>query len=126
MCYSVSDAYILVSETISVQNRVAQGQPANNTNKNVIFKNCAPFNVCVIKINNTTVDNVKDIDIVMLMCNLIEYSNNYLKTSGSLWQYYRDKPFLDEKDYIVDFSGGFNHNTKLLKYEQKNNGSNRC
>ena len=38
-------------------------------------------------INNTQIDNAKDIDVVMLICNLIEYSDNYLKTSGSLWQY---------------------------------------
>ena len=59
---------------------------ANNTNKKVIFKNCAPFANCISKINNTQIDNGKDIDIVMPMYNLIEYSNNYSKTFGSLWQ----------------------------------------
>ena len=58
----------------------------------MIFKNCAPFNNCLSKINNAQVDNAKDIDIVMPMYNLIEYSDNYPKTSGSLWQYYRDEP----------------------------------
>ena len=42
--------------------------------------------------NNIEINNAKDIDIVMLMCNLIEYNDNYSKTSGSLWQYYRDEP----------------------------------
>ena len=59
---------------------------------NVIFKYCAPFTNCISEINNTQVDNAKDIDIVMPMYNLIEYSDNYVKTSGSLWQYYRDEP----------------------------------
>ena len=63
---------------------------ANNTNKKVIFKNCAPFANCISKINNTQIDNGKDIDIVMPMYNLIEYSNNYSKTFGSLWQHCKD------------------------------------
>ena len=56
------------------------------------FKNCAPFTNCISEVNNTQVDNAKDIDIVMPMYNLIEYSDNYAKTSGFLWQYYRDEP----------------------------------
>ena len=80
-----SDAYILVKRTISVNNTVAQGAAANNTNKKVIFKNCAPFTNCIREINNTQIDNAKDIDIVMPMYNLIEYSDNYAKTTGSLW-----------------------------------------
>ena len=55
------------------------------------FKNCAPFTNCVSEINNTQVDNAKDIDIVMPMYNLIEYSDNFPKTSGSLWQYFKDE-----------------------------------
>ena len=85
-----SDAYILVEGTIAVNNTAAVGADANNTNKNVVFKNCTPFTNCISEINNTQVDHAKDIDIVMSMYNLIEYSNNYLKTSGSLWQYCKD------------------------------------
>ena len=81
-----SDAYILVKGKISVNNTTAADADANNTNKKVIFKNCAPFTDCISKINNTQVDNAKDIDIVMPMYNLIEYSDNYSETSGSLWQ----------------------------------------
>ena len=55
------------------------------------LKNCAPFTNCISEINNTQVDNAKDIDIVMPMYSLIEYTDNYAKTSGSLWQYYRDE-----------------------------------
>ena len=58
--------------------------------KGVRFKNCAPFTKCISKINNTGIDTAQDIDIVLAMCNLIECSNNYSKTSGSLWQYYKD------------------------------------
>ena len=80
-----SDTYILVKGNISVNNTVAADADANNTNKKVIFKNCAPFTDCISKINNTQVDNAKDIDTVMPMYDLIEYSNNYSKISESLW-----------------------------------------
>ena len=86
LCY-YSDAYILVKGHISVNNTAAEGAAANNTNKKVIFKNCAPFTNCISKINNTQIDNAEYIDIVMLMYNLIEYSNNHSKTSASFWQY---------------------------------------
>ena len=79
------DAYILVKGNITVNNTAADGAAANNTNKKVIFKNCAPFTNCISKINNTQIDNAEYIDIVMPMYNLIEYSDNYSKTSGSLW-----------------------------------------
>ena len=100
-----SDAYILFKENISVNNTAAAGAGANNTNKKIIFKNCAPFTDCIRKINNTQVYNVKDIHIVMLMYNLIEYSDNYSKTSGSLWQYCKDRPAVNNNGDIVDFNG---------------------
>ena len=53
---------------------------------------CAPFTKCISRINNTEIDNTKDTDIVMPMYNLIEYNDSYSKTSGSLWQYYKDDP----------------------------------
>ena len=52
----------------------------------MVFKTCAPFTDCINEINNTQVDNAKEIDVVMPMYNLIEYSDNCLKTSRSLWQ----------------------------------------
>ena len=80
-----SDAYILVKRNITVNNTAVAGAAANNTNKKVVFKNCTPFTNCISKINNTQIDNVEYIDIVMPMYNLIEYNDNYLKTSGRLW-----------------------------------------
>ena len=58
---------------------------ANERDKRVIIINCAPFINCKTETNNTEIDNAKDIDIVMPMYNLIEYNDNYSKTSGSLW-----------------------------------------
>ena len=59
------DAYILVKGTITVNNTAAADADANKTNKKLIFKNCAPFTNCISEINNTQVDNAKDLDIVM-------------------------------------------------------------
>ena len=84
-----ADAYILVNGTITItgarDDDDAKG--LDERNKGVLFKNCTPFTKCISRINNTDIDNAQDIDIVMSMYNLIEYSNNYSKTSGSLWKY---------------------------------------
>ena len=64
-----SDAYIVVKGTITINNTAAADADANNTNKKEVFKNCAPFTNCLSKIDNTQVDNAKDIDIVMPMYN---------------------------------------------------------
>ena len=100
-----SDAYLLVKANIAANNTAAGDADASNTGKKVIFKNCAPFTDCISKINKTQVDNVKDIDIIMLMYNLIEYSDNYSKTSGSLWKYCKDIPAVNNDGNIVDFNG---------------------
>ena len=60
---------------------------AKKRKKKLTFKNNAPFQPCISKINNTYVDNAEDLDIVIPMSNLLEYSSNYSMTSGSLWNY---------------------------------------
>ena len=89
-----SDSYILVKGKITITGSVADAAARQTDERGqvVVFKNCAPFTTCISKINNTETDNFKDIDIVMPMYNLIDYSDNFAKTSGSLWQYYRDEP----------------------------------
>ena len=77
------DAYILAKGNITLNNTAADGAAANNTNKEVIFKNCAPFTNCISKINNTQIDNTEYIDIVMPMDILIKYSDNYSK---NIWK----------------------------------------
>ena len=79
-----SDAYILVTETVAVPNTEAGGT-ANNRTKNAIFRKWSPFTDCTSEINIIEVDHANDIDVVMPMHNLIEYSDNYSKTSGSVW-----------------------------------------
>ena len=88
-----ADAYILVKGTITI---TGEGDDAakqlDERNKGAIFKNCTPFTKCISRINNTDIDTARDIDVVVPMYNLIEYSDNYAKTSGSLWQYFKDDP----------------------------------
>ena len=82
-----SDAYIVVKGTIAVV------RPDNaKRNKATAFKNNAPFINCISKINGIKIDNAEDLDVVMPMYNLLEYSKNYSKTTGSFWHYYRDEP----------------------------------
>ena len=107
-----SDAYILVSGTITVAELAAGG---GNNNIQVVFKHCAPFTDCISEINNTQIDNAKDIGIVMPMYNLIENSNNYAKTSQSLWQYYGDKTALTDAGVLDRFPG----NGISFKFKQK-------
>ena len=76
--------HIFVKRNKSINNTADADAATKNTNEKAIFKNGAPFTDCISKINNTQVDNAKNIDIVMPMYNLIEYSDNYSKTSGSL------------------------------------------
>ena len=115
-----SDAYILVKGTITVNNTAAQGAAANSANKKVIFKTCAPFTNCISEINNTQIDNAKDIDIVMPMYNLIEYSDNYAKTTGSLWQYCKEIPARNANDEITEFADG--NATDSFKFKLKITG----
>ena len=91
-----SDAYILVTGNITAT--------PNNAATQVVFKNCAPFEKCRTEINETFVDEADFINITMPMYNLIEYSDNYSETSGSLWQFKRDKIEVD-----VDLTLDTNH-----------------
>ena len=82
-----SDAYSVVKGRISFTGN----NTVNRRNKKLTFKNHAPFRSCIQKINDAFIDNVEDLDIVMPMYNLLENSNSYPTTSGSLWNYYRDE-----------------------------------
>ena len=86
----------------------AAARQADERDKEITFKNCAPFTKCISRINNTDIDNAHDIDIVMPMYKLIEYSDNYSKASGSLWKYYKDDP----TDNITD-SESFKSKVKI-------------
>ena len=92
-----ADAYIFVKGTITIagSGNDDAAKQADERHKGITFKNYAPFTKCISRIHNTDIDNAQDIDIVMPMYNLIEYSDNYSKTSGSLWQYYKDDPNAD-------------------------------
>ena len=78
-------------------------------NKAVAFKNNAPFINCISEINGVQVDNAEDLDVVMLMYNLLEYSKNYRKTTGSMWNYYRDEP----SNHLSTNSESFKYKTNI-------------
>ena len=111
-----SDSYVLVRRTISDANTAAAGEDANNNHKKVVFKKCATCTDCITEINNTQIDNARAIDVLMPMYNSIEYSDNYLRTSGSLWQYYRHEPPLTVTSVIVDIFPG---SSVSFKFKQK-------
>ena len=82
-----SDAYIVVEGDIIVT------EPVNaKRNKTVTFKNNAPFINCISKINGVQIGNAEDLDVVMPMYSWTEYSKNYRKATGHLWNHYRDEP----------------------------------
>ena len=88
----------------------AGARQADERKKGVAFKNFVTFITCISNINNTEIDSCHDIGIIMPMYNLIEYSDNYAKTSGRLWQYYRDEP----NNNLA--------NSKSIKYKIKKTG----
>ena len=82
-----ADAYVLVNGTITVDGNAAR----HRQNRPVILKNNALFISCITKVNGELIEDAEDLDIVMPIYNLLEYSKNYKKTVGSLYNYYRDE-----------------------------------
>ena len=115
-----SDAYILVKGTITVTAPRANNGTNNirdKKNRPVIFKNNAPFVSCITRINGELIEFADDLDIVMSMNNLLEYSKNYRKTIGSLYNYYRDELSDDADDNNFDNIKVVNSNTFKYKNE---------
>ena len=115
-----SDAYILLSETITVVEGEVDdvARPADKINKQAAFRICTSFIDCITEINNTQVDNAKDLDVAMSMYKLIGYSDNYSKTSVSLWQYCKVEPN-NKITESESFKSKLLHNT-CLYYRCKN------
>ena len=105
--FDYSDAYILVSGNI--KNKAA--------NASVTFKNCAPFTKCITHINDEHLETAENVDIIMPMYNLLEYSDNYEESSGSLYQFKRDEPPPNNDDVSVDTSPSFKYKSNLLGNE---------
>ena len=106
-----SDAYIVVKGTIDLL--AAATNENDKAEKDVAFKNNALFISCISKINSILIDNAEDLDIVMPMYNLLEYSQNYSMTSRSLWNYYRDE-IHDVDDNALD-DNFIEYKTKIVK-----------
>ena len=108
-----SDAYISVTGNI-------QNKPANSV---VAFKNWAPFRTCDVTINDEHVEKAEDLDIVMPMYNLLEYSDNYQNSTGNLYQFKRDKPPDDNAD-VGNATSSLVYKSKLIKGTDDNNVNN--
>ena len=108
-----SDAYILV--IVNIQNK-----PVNSA---VAFKNCAPFRTCDVTINDEHVEKAEDLDIVMPMYNLLEYSDNYQDSTGSLYQFKRDEPPDDNAD-VANNTSSLVYKSKLISGTDDNNVNN--
>ena len=100
-----SDAYILVTGNIAM----ARG----NNNTKLAFKNCAPFKNCRTEINETFIDEAEHINITLPMHNLMEHSDNYSDTSGSLWQFKRDK-IIGNINLTKNNSSSFKYKSNLI------------
>ena len=111
-----SDAYILVKGTVTVTGN----HPRDRQNRPFILKNNAPFISCITRINGELIEDADDLDIVMPMYNLLEYSKNYRKTIGSLYNYYRDELTNDGND---NFANRDVVNSEAFKYKNKITGN---
>ena len=109
-----SDAYIVVKGDITLT-KTNEREIIDIRNSFLAFKNNAPFTNCISKINYVLTDNAEDLDIVMPMYNLIEYSKNYRKTTGSLWNYYRDAP---NNPPLDDDPPTINYNADPITYSE--------
>ena len=108
-----SDAYILAIGNI-------QNKPANSV---VAFKNCAPLRTCDVTINDEHVEKAEDLDIVMPMCNLSEYSDSYQDSTESLYQFKRDEPPDDNAD-VANNTSSLVYKSKLISGTDDNNVNN--
>ena len=116
------DAYILVKGTVTV-NGVVNGVENEilRRNRPLIIKNSAPFVSCMTKINNEFIEDAGDLDIVMPMYNLLEYSKNYRKTIGSLYNYHRDE--LSDDNNPNNFPNTNVVNSNAFEYKNKITGN---
>ena len=111
------DAYILVDGTI----RAEAANTANAAATRLALKNCAPFTKFNLEINDEHTDTAENLDIVMPMYNLIEYSDNYQDSSATLKQYKRDEPPDDNADLTANNSASFKYKVNLLDNPVVNN-----
>ena len=106
-----SDLCDFNDEYIVVKGNIAVTEPHKaKKNKAVTFKNNAPFINCISKTNDIKIDNVENLNAVIPMYNLLEYSKNYKKTTGSLWNYYRDRPSVP----LSSNSESFKYKTSII------------
>ena len=121
-----SDAYIVVKGTITVTKTDGR-RFIDIRNSFLAFKSNTPFTNCISKINNVLINNAEELDVVMPMYNLLEYSKSYRKTAGSLWNYYRDEPNgFPANNYnanLITNSESFKYKSSITGKTSKNGGN---
>ena len=114
-----NDAYIVVTGKITAIN---PGNDDNVYNRKISLKNSVPFFSCTLKINSELIEDAQDLDIVIPMYNLLYYSKNFQRTTGSFWNYYPDMPKSGHENnanlrqriiYPIKYPESFNYKTKL-------------
>ena len=108
-----ADAYILIKVTITVDGNA----PRDRQNRPVILKNNAPFISCITRINGELIEDADDLDVFMPMYDLLEYSKNYRKTTGSLYNSYRDE--LDDDANLNNHPNNNVASSNAFKYKSK-------
>ena len=111
-----ADAYILVNGTITVTANSGANNIRDKKDRKLILKNNAPFVSCITRINNELIEDTDDLDIVIPIYNFLEYSKNYRKTIGSLYNYYRDELTNDNNN---NFANRNVVNSNTFKYKNK-------
>ena len=113
-----ADAYILVNGIITVTANAGANNIRDKKNRKLILKNNDPFVSCITRINGELIEDADGLDIVMPMYNLLEYSKNYRKTTGSLYNYYRDELTNDNNNNFANrnivHSNAFKYKNKII------------
>ena len=118
--------HILLLKELLILQKTNGRRIINISNRFLAFKNNAPFTNCISKINNVLIDNAEDLDIVMPMYNLLDYSKKYRKTTGSFWNYYRDEPnnppLNDDDPPTINYNADPITNSESFKYKSSITG----
>ena len=125
LCRAYHFSLLSCSPSSSIKEKIIVTNPDNDAyDKKLALKNNTPFTSCISKITNTLIDNAEDLDIVMPMYNLLEYSKNYKKTTASLWNYYRDESStgaVGNINYSIKNSKSFDYKTSIIGKLEGNN-----
>ena len=117
--YDQSEGHYKVNKEIRIKTSMLRSDLCDYSDAYIVV---APFINCISKINGVKIDNAEDLDVVMPMYNLLEYSRNYRKTTGNLCNYYRD----EQSNPLFSNSETFKYKTSITEKTPENNDSLKC